>query len=159
LNGGTVWLSPQFQGGTITNLMLSGPSLAGTNIVTGLLGMAGGYLRSGPTTVGAGGQLSVTNVNVNGDSPLTIGAGGVLNVAGFHLGLLAPLTNNGTANLISDGVSGAYVDIYTGGEVWNQAGAVWNLGDGSYVRDGGGRFFHNAAGATLRKTSTGNAGV
>src|SRR5204863_1693267 len=47
LTGGTVTLGPGFQGGTITNLTLSGSALAGGNIVSGTFNWLGGTVKIG----------------------------------------------------------------------------------------------------------------
>jgi hypothetical protein len=74
LGGGSIYLGPGFQGGTITNLTLGLVTLAGSNTVTG--------------------TLSLTEGTVSG--PLTIGSNAVLNLneAVFD----GPVTNQGTIN-------------------------------------------------------------
>ena len=59
LGGGTVALGPAFQNsGAITNLTLSGSTLAGSNVVTGTLNWVAGGLNGGWLTVAANGLLN-----------------------------------------------------------------------------------------------------
>jgi hypothetical protein len=59
--GGTLMLGPGFQGGSITNLTLSGLTLLVTNQVTGVLNWQGGTL-SGALTVASNGLFNITSV-------------------------------------------------------------------------------------------------
>ncbi|HEV2437668.1 MAG TPA: hypothetical protein VG077_16865 [Verrucomicrobiae bacterium] len=88
LASGNVVLTPTFEtNGTIQNLQLDGAFLAGTNVVTGTLGIDGGGLA----------QVSA----------LTVASGGVLNFNGASVYLYAPLTNSGTINW-----TGSSLNIY-----------------------------------------------
>jgi N-acetylneuraminic acid mutarotase len=174
-NGGTVWLSPQFQGGTITNLVLTGASLAGTNTLTGTLVISGGGLN-GPLTLLNSGVLNWTNVSLNSGSALTVAsgwalnlqgysslnsaaaltiqAGGVLNVGGYFV-LASPLTNSGVVTQLGGEVRILNPnDGYYTGAIWNLAGALWDLqGDGALTCNwcSGYEQFHNLG--TLRKSA------
>ncbi|MGA2749679.1 MAG: Ig-like domain-containing protein [Verrucomicrobiota bacterium] len=59
LAGGTIILGPQFQGGVITNLTLSGALLGGTNTVTGTLNWLGGEI-DGVLTVSDTGTINLS---------------------------------------------------------------------------------------------------
>ena len=77
LTGGTVVLGPAFQnGGAITNLILNGATLSGTNTVTGALTILGGALN-GVLTVNSNATLSFTS------NQFTLVAGAITNSARF----------------------------------------------------------------------------
>lgn len=59
LSGGTVRLLPSFQSGTITNLILHGMELAGTNQLTGILVLSNSAI-AGALTVQPAGRLDLT---------------------------------------------------------------------------------------------------
>src|SRR5450759_1177660 len=59
LVGGNLILGPGFQGGTITNLTLSGSTLLSTNTVTGALNWNGGVLAA-PLTIATNGLLTLS---------------------------------------------------------------------------------------------------
>ena len=144
LNGGTVLLDPSFQGGAITNLTLNGATLTGTNTVSGNLALYNSAV-SGMLTVLAGGACTASNttfsatvaVNANalfnwGGGSLqpgysfAIAPGGVLNIAG-SLNLQSTVTNQGTVNWQAGNIQlYNYPPYGVSGEIWNQAGAVWN---------------------------------
>src|SRR5207253_7860844 len=102
------------------------------------------------------------NVMVETDCSVTVSAGGTVNVSGY-LNLYGLLTNRGVVNL----VGGGYVQMWNNGgtpyngAIWNEAGALWDIQNGGSVLCAycsGLEQFHNAAAATLRKsTSTGDA--
>lgn len=94
LNGGTVDLSPTFDGGTITNLTLTGATLNGTNTVTGNLNFSGTV--TGALTVAAGASCYITNLNFNG--LLTIATNATLNfvTGGAKTFNNSTVVNNGT---------------------------------------------------------------
>ena len=105
LTGGTVFLGSNFQGGAITNLTLSGSTLAGTNAVTGMLNWVAGTVTG----------------------PLTIASSGVLNLNGSGVAhLQSALTNAGTVNW-----SGGTLEVNNcsgpAGPIVNLAGGVWNI--------------------------------
>jgi Bacterial Ig domain/Protein of unknown function (DUF642)/Divergent InlB B-repeat domain len=66
LVGGTISLSPTFQGGSITNFTLNGPGLIGTNLVTGTFNWNGGSV-SGVLNV-----YSNAVLNIGGNSTKTL---------------------------------------------------------------------------------------
>jgi choice-of-anchor C domain-containing protein len=102
---GTVILSPQFQGGTITNLTLMGATLGGTNTVTGTL-----TLVTGP------GEEFVTG-------SLTVASNGVLNITGIgYLYLDCALTNAGTINWL-----GSEIIMESSNDFQNLEGATFNI--------------------------------
>ncbi len=72
LSGGTVNLGPAFQGGTITNLTLSGATLAGTNTVTGTFNWKNGIIAGGPLTVASNGVMNINgSITMYLENPLT----------------------------------------------------------------------------------------
>jgi hypothetical protein len=132
LNGGTLILNPGFQGGSITNLTLTGTALSGTNTVRGMLNWGAGVLYGA----------------------LTVASNGVLNITGSSLKqLFGPLTNAGNVVWIGSGqVQVAYSVPNFYGVIYNQAGGLFDLQSdallNSYV---GNEVFNNAG--TLRKSS------
>ena len=107
LTGGTVNLGTGFEGGSITNLTLSGSALSGTNTVSGVMNWAAGTILG----------------------PLTVAPSGVLTVSGtgtMYLG--GSLTNDGTVNWTGGTFT---LDPYdygnAAGPVVNLAGGHWNL--------------------------------
>jgi hypothetical protein len=108
LAGGTVQLGPNFQGGSITNLTVSGATLAGTNTVTGMINWLGGFLMNGAS--------------------LTVATNAVMNIAAgsSYMELRGPLTNYGTINW-SSGIWYIYNDgsSFTGA-IYNQPGGLIN---------------------------------
>ncbi len=134
LANGTVNLGPAFQGGTITNLTISGATLAGTNTVTGNFTWSNGIIAGGP---------------------LTIASTGVMKIMGFNALLLeSPLTNTGT--VIWTNATGVDVANNNGG---GYAGLIENLSGGLFdiqcdqtLQNNAGTtaYFHNAG--TLRKS-------
>src|ERR1017187_1731679 len=108
LNGGTLYVSPTFQGGGITNLTLTGIILAGTNVVTGTLNWTTGPMQGS----------------------LTVMSNGVLNISGSaEKDLYCPLTNAGT--VVWTGTGMLRVFYYPGGNlygaIYNLAGAVFDI--------------------------------
>jgi len=118
LNGGVLNLPPDFQGGVITNLTVSGVTLNGTNTVTGLL-----------------------NLNGSLSGPLTVAPGGVLNLTGPSFMRVAGLTNAGTINW-----TGGSVQLLNGSTFYNLAGAAFNIECDNYNFDYNNGFetFNNA---------------
>jgi hypothetical protein len=160
LAGGTLYLAPAFQGGTITNLTSAGTVLAGTNTVTGTATLGGG--ATGVLTVASNGVVNWTGgaigSSVAGES-LTVAAGGVLNVNPSVTGFVnqfAVLTNNGTINWMS----GNWYLYNNGGSaaatISNAPGGVFNvLCDESLLDNNnfGYAVFNNAG--TMLKSGTG----
>jgi formylglycine-generating enzyme required for sulfatase activity len=103
LQGGTVNLGPNFQGGTITNLTLAGSTLNGNYSVSGTLNWTGGVISGS----------------------LTVASNGVLNIdAASYVELEGALTNSGIIEwsggiwyVINDGIN--YL-----GAVYNQPGGL-----------------------------------
>ena len=136
LFSGNVLLSPTFETtGTIQNLQLDGAFLAGTNVVTGTLGINGGGLAS--------------------VSPLTVAPGGVLNFNGAAASIYSPLTNSGTINW-----SGLGITVYNNnsptvysGTIQNQPGGLFNMQNDQAVSSAqyGFETFRNAG--TVRKSA------
>jgi len=133
LNGGTVLLAPTFQGGSITNLTLTGSALNGTNAVSGTLNW------------NAGGMYGA----------LTVSSSGVLNIGGGNAlkQLLCPLTNAGSVVWPDNGqVQVVYSPPSYTGVIYNQASALFDLqGDNVLTRSTGNEAFNNAG--TLRKSA------
>ena len=99
--GGTVILSPSFQGGSITNLTLNGTSLSGTHVVTGSLTMNGGDL--------------LVLLTVAGNAVLTLTGPNAVYVENA-------LTNAGTIDWLGGAI---YLDSTNA--VYNLAGALFNI--------------------------------
>ena len=130
--GGTLWLGPAFQGGSITNLWLAGMTLQSTNLVTGTMNWTAGTIASG----------------------LTVAAGATLYLGGSILNLYGVLTNAGT--VVATNTS--YLSLLNSppsynGAIYNLAGGLFDIrNDQSYLySSGAGAFFNNAG--TLRKSA------
>ena len=149
LAGGTITLAPGFQGGTITNLSLSGGTLAGTNTVQGNLTL-NDVTVNGSLTVLAGGSVN-WSARLAATGILTVQSNGVLYLGAKGTYLSGPLTNQGTVfwqggdiSLINDGAT--YF-----GAIWNQPGGVWNIQCDDRIYNGYyNATFHNAG--TVRKS-------
>jgi hypothetical protein len=138
LVGGTVYLGPAFQGGTITNLTISGATLAGTNTVTGTFNWNSGTIAGGPLTIASNAAMNINAVNtLYLQNPLT-NWGTVTWTNTGSLGDLNVLNNNGApyAGLIEN-LPGALFDIQCDQSLVNNAGAT--------------AYFHNLG--TLRKSA------
>ena len=164
--GGTVSLSPTFQGGTITNLTLNGFTLNGTNTVTGVLNLSGSL--NGQLTIASNAVLNWTGGTASGPvllspyatlnwssgtmaSPLTVPTNAIVNMlTGAEKDLAAALTNFGTITWSG----GPFRLLYNNG-FYNQPGGDFEVqcdqNIGSYY---GGEFFNNAG--LLRKSVTAN---
>ncbi|HEV2208634.1 MAG TPA: hypothetical protein VG167_07650 [Verrucomicrobiae bacterium] len=137
LQGGQLFVSPGFQGGSITNLTMSFMELISTNLVSGVFNWQGGSIRG-----------------------LTVLSTGVLNISGSYDYVQGPLTNAGT--VVWSG-TGQWIIQNDGnarftGAVYNQPGGLVDIqDDGSLVGNFGNNFecFNNAG--TVRK-SYGNVG-
>ena len=178
LTGGTVVVAPSFQGGTITNLSLSGATLEGTNTVSGVLHL-NNSLVSGTLTILAGGVLHGTNLTLagnvgvedygvlnwsggilNGGSTLSVAPEGTLTLS-HDIYLDAPLTNAGTIVWRDGTVSvrnnqGAYA-----GAIWNELGGLWDLRTDTTLSCywcSGAEVFHNA-GLILKSGGLGTASL
>jgi YDG domain len=99
LTGGTLQLGTNFQGGAITNLVLDGIALAGTNIISGSMSVTSSTL-SGTFTVTNGGVFTANTAilsGVNLSSGLTILNGGTVKVVGNGL----VINYNGSSNALA----------------------------------------------------------
>ena len=139
LAGGTVDLGPAFQGGTITNLTISGATLTGTNTVTGTFNWNNGVIVGGSLTVASNGVM-----NINGSTtlflecPLT----NFGTVTWFN-GALGVLNNGGAPDAAFVENLGGLFDIQCDASLFN------NVGTGNLA------YFHNTG--TLRKSA--NTGI
>ena len=133
LTGGNLILGPSFQGGTITNLTLSGAMLLSTNTVTGAFNWIAGTLTA----------------------PLNIATNGLLTMSGTATHYLEnTLTNTGTVVMTNSGglvVSYNSVSGYFG-LVENLSGALWDIQNDQTISPNylGPAYFHNAG--TVRKS-------
>jgi Bacterial Ig domain/Protein of unknown function (DUF642) len=169
MNGGTALLAPSFQGGFITNLTFNGPSIGGTNIVTGVLNLFGNV--SGPLTIlsnatlnlsgnidslvtlNPGATLNWSNGVLTANLPLTIPTNAILNIVGpGTVYVEGPLTNAGTLNW-SNGILDI-VNYYYYGDVgiYNLPGAVFNILGNNSDNDSG---LLDNAGLVLKYPGTG----
>jgi choice-of-anchor C domain-containing protein len=124
LNGGTLILASNFQGGVITNLTLAGSVLSGANTVTGTLTCGGGF--TGPLLVEPGATMNWTGGTASGW--LTVASNGALNISGSGRYLENALTNAGTVTMTGSGsitvVNNTSSDQ---GAIWNLPGAVFDI--------------------------------
>ncbi|HEY5912400.1 MAG TPA: hypothetical protein VJA21_17500, partial [Verrucomicrobiae bacterium] len=154
LNGGTLSLSPGFQGGSITNLTLSGSTLSGSYTVTGTLNWSAGTI-GGALSVNSGGTVNWGGGTAGG--PVTVASGGGLVLGGSGTKYLRNvLTNAGTITWTNGSVSvqndgGGYK-----GAIENLAGGLWDIRcDQSLSSYWGGTnaYFHNLG--TVQKSAAG----
>src|SRR5207247_6525333 len=117
--GGTLYLGPSFQGGSITNLTLSAMTLQGPASVSGTLNLAAGL--SGNLMLAGQGVLNWTGGRIYGS--VTVASNGVLNVSGLGQAqfLAGVLTNFGRVNWLSGDWN---IANYNGG--YDQGGAIYN---------------------------------
>jgi hypothetical protein len=151
LEGGTLSLSANFQGGAITNLSLDGITLTNNLPVTGVLNdtnsilqgafsvASGGvlnayyttYLDAGVTVAGGGAFNDQSGADINPPGSLTIQTGGTL-LLNSSLTLNAAVTNYGVMTLTNNG--GIGID-YNGTQ---DLGELVNASGGSIQIDAGG---------------------
>lgn len=124
LVSGTVLPGPAFQGGSITNLTLSGLTLGGTNTVSGTLTMNGGTV-SGPLTVAGGGVMQLGGANAF-QGPIT-NAGTVVWTGGAIWYMQTPFVN----------LYGALFDWQGDREMYDPAGTSWFLNEGTFRKSAG----------------------
>ena len=133
LNGGILVLMPVFQGGSITNLTLSGSTLASTNTVSGVLNWTAGGIAGA----------------------LTVATNGVLNISGSaEKDLFGALTNAGSVIWTDSGQLVVWYrpDLSYYGVVYNQPGGLFDMQtDARLYYSGGNEAFNNAG--TLRKSA------
>lgn len=137
MTAGTVTLAPDFQGGAITNLTISGPGLVNTLPITGQLTLDGWSWLSGSNLVA--GVLNFSDGLMQG--PVVVAGGGVLNWLGGELQGWLRVESNGLVNLSGSGAKYCYgswtnsgtvrlrdygVVLWNGGVV-NRAGALWEF--------------------------------
>ena len=144
LTGGTVVLTPTFQGGAITNLTLNGASLSGHQLVTGVLNLYG--TLHGPLTV-----VSNATLNMNGsiNAPLTLLPGATMNWSNGYSYDPLTIPSNAVLNVAGPGTSMSvrpadqrrhgqlerrlrlytyyYYYYYYDGAFYNLAGATFNI--------------------------------
>ncbi len=118
IQGGTITLSPGFQGGAITNLNLGSANLDGTNTVAGDLTMSGGTL-SGALLLA---RNSTFNFSGTLSAPLTVPSRAVLNLTGPN----STVFNNSVTNLGTINWTGGYLYLENGVSINNLAGAEFN---------------------------------
>ncbi len=151
LNGGTVALGSNFQGGVITNLTLAGSTLSGSNNVTGTLTCGGGF--SGLLLVEAGATMNWTGGTATG--PLMVASNAMLNISGSGGKILEnTLTNAGTVTWTGTGTITVYNSLSTYiGAIWNLPGAVFDIATDENINCAcyGYEFFNNQG--TLEKTA------
>jgi hypothetical protein len=153
LLGGTIVLDPSFQGGSITNLTLSGGTLAGTNTVTGSLTLDG-VTVTGTLRVLGGAAVNWSGATLSDGGVLTVAANGVLNVMGNGLYLYGTLTNQGAVFCQGGEVAIANDGVTHFGSIWNQPGGLWDIQCDYGVANGysnGVEAFHNAG--VVRKSA------
>ena len=160
LAGGVITLGPNFQGGAITNLTMTGGTLNGNNTVSGAFNWSASLpgsltLRNGAVATWTGGSVA---------GSLNVSTGAVLNVAGSAVKQIwNAMTNAGTVTW--SGTGGLDVDNSSAnsqfGTVVNLPGALWDIQNSqSLINSGGstGAFFQN--GGTFRKSAdSGTTGI
>ncbi|HEV2692869.1 MAG TPA: hypothetical protein VG347_08220 [Verrucomicrobiae bacterium] len=148
LNGGTVILGPVFQGGSITNLTLSGAILTGNHVLTGSLNLNGGG--------GVGGTLGGAN------GSLTVASTGVLNMSGSAIKYVyGALTNAGTVNWTGAGQLYVYNNNSStyAGAIYNLAGGLFDLQSDATMTAVFGLEFINNAGTFRKDAGTGTSTI
>ena len=143
LAGGTVYLGPAFEGGSITNLTISGATLSGTNTVTGTFNWNNGTIAGGSMTIATNGVMNMDpTATMLLESPLT------------NFGILAWTNSTG-------GFAGNLELLYGGaafGLIENLAGALFDVQCDESLYASGPAYFHNIG--TLQKSAlTGTTGI
>ncbi|MGA2246907.1 MAG: hypothetical protein ABSH48_18085 [Verrucomicrobiota bacterium] len=142
--GGAITLGSNFQGGTITNLILTGSVLSGNHTVSGIFNCGSG-LSSGSLEIASGGLMNWSGGYIEG--PLTVNSNGTLTINGGS-GINGALTNMGTVNWLSGGLE-------LGQSAWNQPGALWNIACDQVLAGGINAEFVNA-GTLLKSAGSGS---
>ena len=127
LNGGTVTLGPLFQGGTITNLILTGGTLSGSNTLTGVMHWQSGQI-AGVFNVASSGTLYLDGaVDVSQYAALT-NAGHIVWNGSANWRLYNSAGIDGTINNLSSGIidfeCNQTMSIYQGAPWFNNSGLV-----------------------------------
>lgn len=137
LAGGTVYLGPAFEGGSITNLTISGATLSGTNTVTGTFNWNNGTIGGGSMTIASNGVMNMDpTTTMLLESPLTnFGTIAWTNTTDINSGGLE-LINNGTDLGLIENLAGALFDLQCDETLYGSAAA----------------YFHNTG--TLQKSAT-----
>jgi mucin-19 len=153
--GGTVVLGSNFQGGTVTNLTLSGTTLSNSLPVTGTLVLNGNCTVYGTVTVPSGGQIELFGNTLFSQGYLWVQSGGLLN-ASSYLEVSTALTNAGTINLTNNGMLIYNNGVNTAGGVVNQTNGTINLvGGASITGESGDEYLINQG--TINVTNAGGS--
>jgi hypothetical protein len=141
-NGGTYTLSapPNFQGpGTV---QFTGGNLT-LNAFTGSFTLDGIALV-GQNTIAATGVINLNGTSLSSGGSLTIASNAVLNIQA-SVNFTGPVTNSGTVNWLAGNVSIQNNGSSLTGEIWNQAGALFDIqcNQSVYLNNTLGNF-HNA---------------
>lgn len=122
LVSGTVDLGPAFQGGSITNLTISGATLAGTNTVTGTFNLNNGTIyTNGSLTIS---NNAVLNINGSGVASLECPLTNYGTVTWTNQGTLDVLNNNAYYFGLIENLPGALFDIQCDALLYNNAGTT-----------------------------------
>ena len=159
LAGGTVTLGSGFQGGTITNLVLAGATLAGNNTVSGLFNWTGGTVNGGLQVV-SGGAVFWSGGTLLG--PVNIANSGVLNlVGGGSVTIGGAVTNAGTINWSNSITLSVYNNNGSpyGGAIWNLGGGLFNIQSDQNMNGGYCCPFLNNAGTISKGANTGTTAI
>lgn len=152
LQGGTITLGPNFQGGTITNLAMAGGTLNGNNILSGTL--YSGAALTGSLTLMPGAAMNWAGGSMQGPVNIPVGASITLS-SNTTKYLWGALTNAGTATWGGTGDLEADFSSANGqaGLIVNLAGALWDIQSNNHLQNGApnGAFFQNAG--ILRKSA------
>jgi hypothetical protein len=122
LSGGTVNLGLAFQGGTITNLTISGATLAGTNVVTGTFNWNNGFIAGGPLTIASNALMHINgSTTMYLENPLTNFGTIIWTNTGFG-GDLDVLNNSGAPYTgLIENMAGALFDIQCDLQIYNNS--------------------------------------
>ena len=168
MEGGSIYTEPAFQGGSITNLVLSGLSLNTSNLITGSLTVYGSInaplVVASNATLTWDGQVNAqitaqpgATLNWRGNrlyTPLYIPSNAVLNITGpDNPQAFNWLTNAGTMNW----TGGNFTVGGCGWGIYNLAGATFNIECDTTLSWWCGSEFVNNAGL-IRKLSSVNSG-
>jgi hypothetical protein len=175
LAGGTLTLSPSFQGGAITNLTFGG-TLIGSHTVSGTFNFGGSLtgavqVASGGTLNWSGGSLGALNILSGGTAnwsggtatgPVFVANNAALNLTGSATKTLQNvLTNAGTVTWTGNSTLSIYNYAPYGyfGAIENLAGASWNMQGSQYISSSysGPSYFHNAG--TFQQSAAGTANI
>jgi len=148
INSGNVAVT----GSSINYLAASGVTISGLSNVVGTASLTNCTINDAETIAGA---VNWSGGTLSGSGSLMVATNGVLNLTG-GCNIYGPLTNNGTVNWLGGGL---YVYYYPPGnyygQIWNQAGAQWNIQCDQTLSDPSYRVptFNNAGTVTKNGTS------